>query len=67
MLLESSFSKTGKAFSFGGVGGRTADVDMIVVLCFWAAGRVSFRVYRLLIFGFLDFFGFQYLDGSEVW
>jgi hypothetical protein len=33
----------GKAFSFGGVGGRTADVDIVVCFVGGRKGRVSFR------------------------
>jgi hypothetical protein len=31
-MLDTFFSEAGKAFSFGGVGGSTAEVDMIIML-----------------------------------
>jgi hypothetical protein len=46
----------GKAFSFGGVGGRTAEVD--ILLFGEPKGRVSFRL-ECEVFGVLGFLGFQ--------
>lgn len=53
-MVGRSFVDTGKAFSFGGVGGRTAEVDMLVLI--WAKRRFSSRVW--FGFHFLGFLGF---------
>lgn len=43
-MLGISLTEAGNAFSFGGVGGRTAEVDMMLVCCLGRTGKVSFKV-----------------------
>ena len=50
-MVGMSFVDIGKAFSFGGVGGRTAEVDMVVLI--WARkGGFRLEYIRLSLFGF---------------